>query len=92
MEDPRFPEDSEFASIRYYAYWDKPRFHHVKAEMLAQIPLPHLWRAKMWGPRGSTIVQQYHIGHMYPEHEQSEVFLGPEGPAAEFGSSWTHLL
>jgi hypothetical protein len=92
MEDPRFPADSEFASIRYYGYWDKPRFHHAKAKMLEALPLPHVWRARIWGPRGSSVLQQYHIGRMYPEHEQREVFLGPDGPTHEFGSSWVYLL
>lgn len=92
MEDPRFPADSEFASIRYYGYWDKPRYHHAKASMMDQIPLPHLWRARIWGPRGSTVLQQYHIGHMYPEEEQAEGFLGPDGPTAEFASSWAHQM
>ena len=92
MEDPRFPADSEFASIRYYGYWDKPRYHQAKAAMMAQIPLPHLWRSRIWGPRGSTVVQQYHIGHMYPENEQAETFLGPDGRTTEFASSWTHQM
>lgn len=92
MEDERFPADSEFASMRYYGYWDKPRYHHAKWEMLRDLPLPHRWRARIWGPRGSTVLQQYHIGHMFPEDEQTEFFLGPDGATGEFGSSWAHEM
>jgi hypothetical protein len=31
MEDPRFPAESEFASVRYYGYQDKDRYHWAKA-------------------------------------------------------------
>lgn len=92
MEDPRFPDDSEFASLHYYGYEDRPRFHRMKAEMLGQIALPHRWRARMWGPRGSTLLQQYHVGHMYPEDEQSEVFYGPDGITNPCESHWVHQL
>ncbi|MDX1621109.1 MAG: hypothetical protein R3320_08975 [Nitriliruptorales bacterium] len=92
MEDPRFPSDSEFTSIRYYDYQDKARYHWAKAQMLSEIPPPHRWWARMWGPRGSTLVQQYHIGRMYPEDQQGEFFYGPDGVTHAGGSHWTHLL
>jgi hypothetical protein len=92
MEDDRFPADGEFASVHYYGYEDKPRFHRTKAEMLYQIPLPHRWRARMWGPRGSTLVQQYHVGHLYPEHERGEAYVGPDGMTMPCGSHWVHQL
>lgn len=92
MEDERFPEDSEFASLRYYGHWNKSHYHYAKSEMLRQIPLPHRWQGRIWGPRGSVVVQQYHIGHLYPEDEQTEFFLGPHGPTYEFGSSWAHHM
>jgi hypothetical protein len=92
MEDERFPDDSEFSSLRYYGYQNKGQFHYAKAAMLNQLSLPHRWLGRIWGPRGSTVLQQYHIGHMYPEHEQTEFFLGPDGPTHEFGSSWGHLM
>jgi hypothetical protein len=60
--------------------------------MLQQIELPHRWRARMWGPRGSTLVQQYHLGRMYPAHEQSEAFYGPDGVTHPGGSHWVHHL
>ena len=40
MEDPRFPAESEFASVRYYDYQDKPRFHEAKFHILSEIPGP----------------------------------------------------
>lgn len=92
MEDPRFPADSEFASVRYYAYQDKDRYHATKAHMLQQIELPHRWRARMWGPRGATLVQQYHMGRMYPVEEQSEAFYGPDGITWAGGDHWVHHL
>jgi hypothetical protein len=92
MEDDRFPADGEFASVHYYGYEDKARFHREKAEMLDQIPLPHRWRARMWGPRGSTILQQYHVGHLYPEHERGEAYVGPDGMTMPCGSHWVHPL
>lgn len=92
MEEPRFPHDSEFASIRYYAYQDKPRYHEAKYHMLAQIPPPHRWRGRMWGPQGATLIQQYHVGRTHPEHERAEGFLGPNGRTEACGDSWVHHL
>ena len=92
MEDPRFPMESEFTSERYYAYWDKDRYHHAKFHMLGEIPLPHHWRSRMWGPRGSTVVQQYHVGRMYPPEEKGETWLGPDGPSDPGGNYWMHQL
>jgi hypothetical protein len=92
MEDPRFPGDSEFTSVRYYGYQDKARYHEAKFWMLDQLPLPHRWRASMWGPRGSKLLQQYHIGRMFPEHEAGEIFLGPNGATEPTGDSWVHEL
>lgn len=91
MEEPRFPHDSEFASVRYYAYQDKPRFHEAKFHMLAQIPSPHRWRGRMWGPRGARLLQQYHVGRTYGDH-QGEYFLGPDGPTEACGAAWVHEL
>jgi hypothetical protein len=92
MEDPRFPADSEFTSERYYSYWDKDRYHVTKFHMLQQLPLPHRWRARMWGPRGATLVQQYHVGRTYPEHEKFETWLGPDGPGEPNANYWVHPL
>jgi hypothetical protein len=92
MEDPRFPADSEFRSTRYYSYWDKERFHYSKYEMLRALDVPHRWRSRMWGPRGGNLVQQYHIGHMWPPHEQTEAWIGPDGPSDPGGNCWVHTL
>ena len=46
----------------------------------------------MWGPSGSRLLQQYHIGRMYPEHESVEIFLGPNGATGPTGDSWVHQL
>jgi hypothetical protein len=92
MEEPRFPSDSEFASIRYYAYQDKPRYHESKYHMLREIPAPHRWRARMWAPRGSQVLQQYHIGRLYPEHERGEFFYGPDGVTEPGASAWVHQM
>jgi hypothetical protein len=47
----------------------------------------------MYGPRGADLVQQYHVGHMYPPEEQSETWLGPNGPSAPGGDNyWVHHL
>lgn len=91
MEDPRFPADSEFRSLRYYGYEDKPRFHHAKYHMLREIPLPHRWQGGIWGPRGATVVQQYHIGRLYGD-EQYEIYFGPDGPSGQPASYWIHHL
>jgi hypothetical protein len=92
MEDPRFPHDSEFRSTRYYSYWDKERFHYEKYQMLRALDLPHCWQSRMWGPRGANLLQQYHIGHMWPPHEQTEAWIGPDGPSDPGGRSWVHTL
>ncbi|MFP5345889.1 MAG: hypothetical protein ACLGIA_02500 [Actinomycetes bacterium] len=92
MEDPRFPADSEFRSTRYYGYWDKERFHHEKARLLSYLDPPIRWRARMWGPRGSTIVQQYHVGRMWPPEAKAEGWLGPDGLTSEGGPHWVHVL
>jgi hypothetical protein len=92
MEDPRFPMDSEFTSLRYYGYNDKPRYHEAKFHMMQHIPLPHYWRSTMWGPRGARLLQQYHVGRTFPEHESTEFFLGPNGPTQPTGDCWVHEL
>jgi hypothetical protein len=92
MEDPRFPADSDFTSDRYYSYWDKDRFHYEKWRMLNEIPTPHVWRSRVWAPRGAAIVQQYHIGRMFPPEDQYETWLGPDGPSEAGGNYWVHVL
>lgn len=92
MEDPRFPADSEFTSERYYAYQDKDRFSFFKSQMLGQLPLPHHWRSRIWAPRGAPVLQQFHMGHLYPPEETFETWLGPDGPSSPGGSHWVlHL-
>jgi hypothetical protein len=46
----------------------------------------------MWGPVGATLLQQYHIGRMYPEDQRGEFFSGPDGSSAPGGSCWVHRL
>jgi hypothetical protein len=46
----------------------------------------------MYGPRGATLVQQYHVGRMYPPEEKDEFWLGPDGRAAPGGNWWVHHL
>lgn len=92
MEDPRFPQDSEFTSQRYYGYQDKPRYHHEKFHLLQCIPTPHCWKGRMWAPRGSSVVQQYHIGRTYPEHGSGEFFYGPDGAVEPGASHWVHTF
>jgi hypothetical protein len=92
MEDPRFPRDSEFTSERYYSYWDKDRFHYSKFHMLQQLAPPLRWRSRMWGPRGARIVQQYHVGRMYPAEEKAETWLGPNGASSPGDNYWVHYL
>ena len=93
MEEPRIPADSEFAATSYYSYQDKDRFHHEKYHMLYGLDLPHRFHSRMWGPRGANLVQQYHIGRMYPPEEKSETWLGPDGPSAPGGDNcWVHHL
>lgn len=91
MEDPRFPADSEFRSLHYYGYGDKERFHYHKAQQLAGMERPIRWEGRMWGPQGSTLVQQYHMGRLTPE-DKSEAYLGPNGPSGAGGDSWVHQL
>jgi hypothetical protein len=92
MEDPRFPSDSEFTSERYYAYQDKDRFSWGKSQMLDHLPLPHHWRSRIWAPRGAPVLQQFHIGHLYPPEETVETWLGPDGPSGPGGGHWVlHL-
>ncbi|MFB9363896.1 hypothetical protein [Actinoplanes nipponensis] len=93
MEEPRIPAGSEFVSTNYYSYGDKDRFHHEKYHLLRVLDLPHRFHARMWGPRGADLVQQYHIGRMYPPEEKSETWIGPHGPSAPGGDNcWTHHL
>jgi hypothetical protein len=92
MEEERFPHDSEFASPRYYAYEDRPRFHAAKAAMLAEIPAPHRWHGRMWGPRGARIVQQFHLGRTHPDDRRWEGYMGPDGPTEPGAGCWVHEL
>jgi hypothetical protein len=93
MEDPRFPIDSEFRATKYYSYWDKERFHYEKYHMLRGLELPHRFQSRMWGPRGGDLLQQYHVGHMYPPEEKSETWIGPNGASPPGGDNcWVHHL
>jgi hypothetical protein len=46
----------------------------------------------MWAPRGSQVLQQYHIGRLYPEHERGEFFYGPDGVTEPGVSAWVHQM
>jgi len=69
----RFGEDNEFRSFKFYHYSDRSRFLRTKITMMREIPLPHRWRSKVWGPRGAKVVQGWHVGFLDeipPEWEQ----------------------
>lgn len=92
MEDRRFPSDFEFSSVRYYGYGDKERFHYEKARLLDTLERPVRWHGRMWAPQGSTVLQQYHVGRLFPPQERAEAWLGPDGPCAAASSYWVHTL
>lgn len=92
MDDPRVPADSEYTGPRYYGYEDKERFHYEKARLLGQLEGPLRWQGRIWGPQGSTALQQYHIGRLYPSDTKAEGYLGPDGLTAEGGDHWVHEL
>jgi len=60
----RFGLDNEFRSDRFYTYPDRSYYFRSKALMLREIPLPHRWRSKVWGPRGAKVVQGWHVGYL----------------------------
>ena len=69
----RFGEDNELRSYKFYNHPDRSYFLRSKALSIRDIPLPHRWRSKVWGPRGSKVVQGWHVGYLDtipPEREQ----------------------
>ncbi len=85
-EDPRFVEwygyDNEFRSIRIYEYNDLLRFAGEKWRLLQQMPLPRRFRGRLWAPRGSHIIQGWHVVHAYrcperwPLNDSDEIYEG----------------
>jgi hypothetical protein len=60
----RYGEDNEFRSYKYYTHPDRGRFPTTKTLMTREIPMPHRWRSKMWGPRGAQVIQGWHVGYL----------------------------
>jgi hypothetical protein len=57
----RFGQDHEFRSFKFYRYPNRDHFIRQKATLMREIPLPHRWRSKVWGPRGAEVTQGWHI-------------------------------
>ena len=60
----RFGDDHEFRSPKFYNYQDRSRFLRSKALMLREIPLPHRWKSRVWGPAGAKVIQGWHVGYL----------------------------
>jgi hypothetical protein len=60
----RFGPDSEFRSYKFYNHPDRSHFLRCKATMIRELPLPHRWRSKVWGPKNAKVVQGWHVGYL----------------------------
>ncbi len=85
-EDPRFTEwygaDNEFRSVKVYDHPDLLQWAGNKWRLLQQMPLPRRFRARLWAPKGSRIVQGWHVVHAYrmpiwwPLNDSDEIYEG----------------
>ena len=60
----RYGQNHEFRSYNFYHHPDRSYFLKSKALMVKEFPLPHHWRSKVWGPRGSKVIQGWHVGFL----------------------------
>lgn len=77
----RFGDDHELRSYKFYNHPDRSSFLRHKAIMVYDLPLPHRWRSKVWGPRGAKIVQGWHVGYL--DH------IPAEGEHVQMREEWT---
>ena len=60
----RYGEDNDFRSHKFYRHPDRDQYQREKFRMMSEIPLPHVWRSKVWGPRGATVIQGWHVAYL----------------------------
>jgi hypothetical protein len=60
----RYGQNHEFRSFNFYHHPDRSHFLRTKALMVKDFQLPHRWRSKVWGPRGSKVIQGWHVGYL----------------------------
>lgn len=63
-----YGEDSPFRSHRLYSAPDKESFIRIRSEMIAALPMPRRFVARIRGPRGAELQQGWHVGGMWSPH------------------------
>ena len=58
----RYGEDAPLRSHKFYGQDDRNWFTRAKWAVVQQLPLPRRWRTKVWGPRGASLIQGWHVG------------------------------
>jgi hypothetical protein len=60
----RYGEDNDFRSHKFYRHPNRDQYQREKFRMMSDIPLPHVWRSRVWGPRGATVIQGWHVAYL----------------------------
>ncbi|MBV8360667.1 MAG: hypothetical protein JO189_22440 [Deltaproteobacteria bacterium] len=58
----RYVEDAPLRSHKFYGHSDREWFSRAKWAVVQQLPLPRRWCTKVWGPKGASLIQGWHIG------------------------------
>ena len=74
----RYGEDSPWRSHKFYGAEDKTTFSRIRSEMLAALPMPRRYVARIRGPRGATVHQGWHVGGLWTPNpsERWEDYFG----------------
>jgi hypothetical protein len=85
-EDPRFIEwygnEHEFRSIKVYECEDLLKWAKGKWSLLQPMSLPRVFKTRLWAPKGSRIIQGWHVVHAYrspevwPLNDSDEIYEG----------------
>jgi hypothetical protein len=58
----RYGDDALLRSHKFYGHSDRNWFTRAKWAVVQQLPLPRRWRTKVWGPKGASLIQGWHVG------------------------------
>jgi hypothetical protein len=72
-EDPnfiaRYGEDNPYRSFKFYGREDKDDFYRMRTQMVAALPMPRRFVAKIRGPKGAQVHQRWHLNASRPGGE-----------------------
>ena len=61
----KYGEDNPYRSHKFYGSEDMEEFGRIRAEMLKTLSLPRRFVGKIRGPKGSQVLQSWHVGGMW---------------------------